>query len=517
MQNSFMNAFQFEVLSSLRTGNPLIDAFILSFFTFIVSQIFRNSHLRKLRDLWREWHSEGKVAVYTIERSQPQQNPPDGRYRGNDENKLCYERNKLYYALAWYIRKEKCIQGHPYSHKVFVHEYDPSEDDMDDGIDERSTKHSECILIPTSSMVIKYEDFIIEGEHDRMEDDKGKEIKDKFILTVDHALAHKMEGFFDVVLNEYIKHETHLLKGHKLYSLTYGDYNTRLYWASSPFQSYTNITNVILDGRMEKILEADIDTFLQSHELYNQHGKVWKRGYLFYGPPGTGKTSLVKGMATKTQYNIYNVKLSRFKTDSNMEKLLKQIPSSSIILFEDIDCMGSVAHKRQKQDGDESSSEETSDVEDENDVVGNNESDVAITPIDKDIEKPTLSTLLNFIDGIDSPEGIIVVMTTNHVEKLDPALLRDGRVDFKLRLNFATRQQICDLADQFFNMKLTLEDLAEIPDGKLSPATVSGVMMDLAFKWKRSGIDGHISDDTLWKDELLTTLRQQVQVVTNAL
>jgi len=62
----------------------------------------------------------------------------------------------------------------------------------------------------------------------------------------------------------------------------------------------------------------------------------------------------------------------------------------------------------------------------------------------------TLSGLLNVIDGIFSPSGAVFVMTTNHKEKLDPALIRPGRVDMELHITFATPEQKQALYNRFF-------------------------------------------------------------------
>ena len=62
----------------------------------------------------------------------------------------------------------------------------------------------------------------------------------------------------------------------------------------------------------------------------------------------------------------------------------------------------------------------------------------------------TLSGLLNVLDGFHAPNGVLFVMTTNHVEKLDPALLRPGRIDYKLFLGKASDQQKGELYRRFF-------------------------------------------------------------------
>ncbi len=62
----------------------------------------------------------------------------------------------------------------------------------------------------------------------------------------------------------------------------------------------------------------------------------------------------------------------------------------------------------------------------------------------------TFSGFLNALDGVRSQEGQIIFMTTNHREKLDPALLRPGRADVHVLLNYASEKQMVDLFLRFF-------------------------------------------------------------------
>lgn len=489
-----------EILRSIQTGNPLIDAILFSILTFFVSRFLNNNVLHDLKS-YLSFFTNKTIIDYTIERQQVTGTVE--KYNGED--KVLQEKNPLYYALAWYLRKAQCTQGHAQSYKVIINRYNKNNiggnlldsDDDDDDEQEGADFHNECILVPTAKITILYDYITIKGKYEHQEDDKGKEIKDSFVLSVKEEHASKMTSFFQTIIDQHTKHVNILTKGQKIYSLNTDFYSTRdnQYWSNANFLSHTILNNVILKNNKQKILLKDIQTFIKSRDLYHKHGKVWKRGYIFYGPPGTGKTSLVKGIATITKYNIYNVKLSRFQSDEKMDSLLRQIPSKSIVLFEDVDCMGNLAHKRKSDvDDDEEPEGNKGNIpalkvkaeRNENSELDNNTVKVEMT--EAKVEKPTLNTLLNFIDGINSPEGIIVVMTTNHMEKLDPALLRDGRIDLRLHLSLCDRQQIVDLANNFFNLNMETDDIQDIPDDILPPATVSRIMMDIAFKQKMGEI-----------------------------
>jgi chaperone BCS1 len=158
----------------------------------------------------------------------------------------------------------------------------------------------------------------------------------------------------------------------------------------------------------------------------------YHRGYLLYGPPGTGKTSLVSAIGAKFGMSIYVVNLSELN-DRTLKKAMNSVPEDSIILFEDIDCM--------KAGNRRSESEVTRTQITVTDSAQNATSDRGGV---------TLSGLLSVLDGFHAPENVIFIMTTNDVEALDPALLRPGRIDYRLFLGEAAQSQKAELYRRFF-------------------------------------------------------------------
>jgi mitochondrial chaperone BCS1 len=159
----------------------------------------------------------------------------------------------------------------------------------------------------------------------------------------------------------------------------------------------------------------------------------YHRGYLFYGPPGTGETSLVSAVAARFGMSIYMITLGDF-SDKSLMKAIQHVPSNSAILFEDIHCMRTGktrpdAETREKQPWPEKSKAESGPVE----HLG-----------------VTLSGLLNVLDGFHAPENVLFIMTTNHIEALDPALLRPGRIDYRPPMSIASKEQKIGLYQRFF-------------------------------------------------------------------
>ncbi|PPJ52691.1 hypothetical protein CBER1_10827 [Cercospora berteroae] len=175
---------------------------------------------------------------------------------------------------------------------------------------------------------------------------------------------------------------------------------------------------VLEEGLSDRILH-DVQDFLNARTWYLDRGIPYRRGYLLYGPPGTGKTSFVQALAGELDFNIAMLSLSqRGLTDDKLNHLLLNLPARTLVLLEDADA--AFANRRQV-DGDG--------------YAGAN---------------VTYSGLLNALDGVASAEERIILMTTNHIDRLDDALIRPGRVDMTLYLGNATEWQMARLWDRFY-------------------------------------------------------------------
>lgn len=183
--------------------------------------------------------------------------------------------------------------------------------------------------------------------------------------------------------------------------------------------------NIFLNDDLNKKIRDDIDNFEKSEEKYNSLGLKYKRSYLFHGIAGTGKSSLSVAIANYTKRDILSINISKDMTDSTLITLISTRQKRSIILFEDIDCLFEGLERIQDSD-------------------------------DKKAEQPkiTLSCLLNILDGSYTPNNVIFILTTNHIDKLDPALRRDGRMDLSLEITkptLETKKRYVDFIKKYKN------------------------------------------------------------------
>ncbi|ORX99219.1 BCS1 N terminal-domain-containing protein [Clohesyomyces aquaticus] len=180
------------------------------------------------------------------------------------------------------------------------------------------------------------------------------------------------------------------------------------------------LDSVVLErGVKERILE-DVQAFIVARTWYLDRGIPYRRGYLLYGPPGTGKSSFIQALAGHLDFNIAILNVSeRGLTDDRLNHLLTKVPRRTIVLLEDADA---AFINRRKPDSDGYAGATV-----------------------------TFSGLLNALDGVASAEERIIFLTTNHVERLDEALIRPGRIDMTIRLGEATAYQIEQLWDRFYS------------------------------------------------------------------
>ncbi len=197
-------------------------------------------------------------------------------------------------------------------------------------------------------------------------------------------------------------------------------------------------TVCLAPGQRDRIV-ADVARFLASESGYARLGIPWHHGLMFHGPPGTGKSSLVKALAGHFKLDLYYLPLSDVYEDGVLLEAVGNIAPRSILLIEDIDA-STVSLDR------DTHSQEAGSM--------------------------SLSALLNALDGATTPHGLITIITTNHPDRLDTALLRPGRIDLSERLGLIEDpEHFAEMVAVFTGIRPVVTELASV----VSPADLVAV------------------------------------------
>lgn len=283
-------------------------------------------------------------------------------------------------------------------------------------------------------------------------------------------------------------------------ALKYTEGKTLLYTAMGPDwrqfgppRKRRPLSSVVLaEGVTNRIL-ADCREFIGNPKWYSERGIPYRRGYLLYGPPGCGKSSFITALAGEIEFSICLLNLSeRGLTDDRLNQLLNNTPEQSIILLEDIDA-----------------------------AFATREETTAQRAAYDGLNRVTFSGLLNCLDGVASTEARIVFMTTNYLERLDPALIRPGRVDFKEYVGHCSRYQLEQMFKRFYGIGSVSDETATtiqlnktimypvqfadrvLATGKnVSPAQIQGYFM-MHKTSKEEEVIANI--DQIWCDDRVTS------------
>jgi 26S proteasome regulatory subunit T2 len=214
----------------------------------------------------------------------------------------------------------------------------------------------------------------------------------------------------------------------------------------APLETYADIGG--LESQIQEIKEA-VELPLAHPELYEDIGIKPPKGVILYGEPGTGKTLLAKAVANHTAATFLRVVGSELiqKYLGDGPKLVRELfrvaddLSPTIVFIDEIDAVGSKRY--------DSSSGGT-----------------------KEIQR-TMLELLNQLDGFDERGDVKVIMATNKIESLDPALIRPGRIDRKIEFPYPdikTKRHIFSI----HTSKMTLSEDVDLEKFVMSKDELSG-------------------------------------------
>jgi mitochondrial chaperone BCS1 len=212
------------------------------------------------------------------------------------------------------------------------------------------------------------------------------------------------------------------------------------YWGSPIYRRKRPLDTIFIDQHVKDMIIDRINWFVANEEWYHQRGIPYKLVFMLHGVPGTGKTSLIYGMAS-----LFSRKVCIVRNLNNIDSMLRNLPDNAFAVIEDIDMLSTSRDKSEDiDDGDEyaevfhgarvtvtSGSQNPPMPADPN---RRPKEDRRFEDFGAQSALANLHLLVNTLDGIGTPPGLIAFVTTNHKERLDHALVRRGRVDYEFEI-----------------------------------------------------------------------------------
>ena len=269
-----------------------------------------------------------------------------------------------------------------------------------------------------------------------------------------------------------------------------------------PFSTTKTLDNVFFKQKDE--LVKKLNFFINNKNWYKRTGKPYTFGVMLYGPSGCGKTSFIKAILKST--NRCGVKID-LSDDVNISLLQNTIMSDNvgtrylphnrrILIFENIECMGDSVKSREFKNDENNNIEKIKQKVIKKQIIKNVKEgeDITVKTTANIDKNNNLSKLLNIFDGPIETSDRICIFTTNHIDYLDKALIRPGRVDCLIRFTKCTKQMIVDIMNLFYDSNdITLEHVKKYVDESISPAEIDSICFKNENKWKALEEILHIS------------------------
>lgn len=498
LHGNYINSIKFTIFDYLKTGNPAFDAImstlIISCFGYIINYIYENkldiilTHL-SMDDIKCWFYKRNCIVI---------------------EGKRCFSSNiftttsvtSIYsnrFKAIWNyiiqnIENNKTIYQIKESHTNFQ--------SSSEGIDKKKTLD---IFMVFQNKYFKIDENIyvnasLEQEEDRDNKEKMINKTDKITIKIYsyvYSVAH-LKNYIDNITNKYlesIKNNRYNKKFiYKLEKIKFNiDNESKLdCWREDLFETTRNFNNIFFDGKQELI--EKIDFFLNNRNWYYEKGIPYTLGIGLHGPPGTGKTSFIKALANYTNRHIIEFSLKLIKTKPQLEQFFFENTYNSenekntiafdkkIMVFEDIDCIGDVILDRTDKEIKTHSTSKTINsnsnikIQDVINTICEINQPTTGTNICSNMEQSiTLDDILNLWDGIRETPGRILIISSNYYNKLDPALIRPGRIDITHELSNASHNTISQLYFHLFNKNIDKTQLKKIKEYFYSPAELINI------------------------------------------
>jgi SpoVK/Ycf46/Vps4 family AAA+-type ATPase len=504
-QSNYENINRMILFNFFKTGNPVYDAIIstimISSVGYVVNYIYENSIDRIFYKMSFDDLKSFFYKKYTIVIEGKRSCVTNAYSSAHTTSSIYSDRFKaIWNYIISNIEKNETIYRIKEAHSNF----------QSSGETEDRRKNLDIFMVYQNKHFIIDDNIFVKAEIEQEEtrDDKEKLSTKTDKITI-HIYSYKysvsyLKNYVDNITDKYLS-SIKENRGNKRFIYTLDKVSFKEddecildCWREDLFESYRNFNNIFFDGKPEIL--AKINYFLDNRDWYIEKGIPYSLGIGLHGPPGTGKTSFIKALANYTNRHIIILSLKTIKTKRQLEQFFFENKyndknennsisfNKKIIVFEDIDCVGDIVLDRKNKENKTKSKKTNAKTKDKNVNIGDviqsicelNESGTCKVPSITDDQAITLDDILNLWDGIRETPGRILIISSNHYDKLDSALTRPGRIDITHELSNASHNVISDIYLHLFGNKIDKNMLSKVKEYFYSPAEL--INMYVSYK-----------------------------------
>jgi chaperone BCS1 len=287
----------------------------------------------------------------------------------------------------------------------------------------------------------------------------GEKLSIKIIILGKHPkFINELRDVLDETFHRISYHSESMMK---IY--TYKGDEKQGDWTDTLSIHKRNLNTIYIPTVQKGRIISAIEEFHKSENEHYQKGIPHHLGIMLYGPPGTGKTSLIQALASHFDVHICYLHSSELRYIQNAMTLL---PKNAWIVIEDIDS-NDVTHL---QTGDNSKEAKKSTRINKNGTL-------------EQVEF-TLDQILNCWDGMLASEGRILFITTNHPEKIDPVLIRPGRIDIREEIGYVNKESLSQFCESFYGKVTDIDMKPQTTVSELQNAVIVDKLNFEDFKAK---------------------------------